>query len=87
MNPDDEMNPEDEARYAICAKCLSKPGLPGASRCLGEMETRKARGLKWRNPYHVEGHPGLDQPYGPEDICDGCEWAGEHRLRKFVGRL
>ena len=87
MNPDSILDPEDEARYAICAKCLSKPGMPGASRCLGEMDMRKARGAKWRNPYHVEGHPGLEQPYGPNDICEGCPSAEEHRLRRFVSGL
>ena len=83
----DVLDEDTKARYAMCLECLSKPGLPGGSRCAGELETRLKAGMPWRNPYHVEGHPGLEQPYGPDDLCSGCPRAEEHALRRFVSGL
>jgi hypothetical protein len=84
-----EIDTDIKARYELCRKCLGSEYRPGGSHCLSVIKKRLLLAdnkTKWLNPFYIEKHEGLEQPY-KDEVCDHCQYKEEHEMHNFVSNL
>jgi hypothetical protein len=88
MSPND-IDIDVEARYKLCEGCLNKEYRPGGAHSLSVILKRILLAdskTKWLNPFFIEKHSLLEQPYR-EEVCDHCPFREEHEMHNFVSNL